>query len=467
MQQITCTFVLFAVALPRSEAHGYIYEPISMQDLTYRLRYEADWQPGMPESRRWEPGNARLAPGQSPEQPGASCGIGYQGESADPLYAEGLQTWQKWYVAGGLPVPSISPGAEVEVRANLNADHGGQAWFEIACSDKIAENIQWILLERAPSDRGHHYMPSNPRIYAWAFGDVSTDLGRSSVVTARWLVPASFSCPSGQAVGRWVWKVANTCNDIDNLGINTERFSMDEYRAVVNRFKQGQNVQGKCTSSPEQFLSCFVFRVSSDSNPTQQTTASTTRSATVPVLPTTIATTTTTTSTLAASTPWPVVCAPIGDCSPLAWCDQEDYVQWCAQEAVAGNCPNVFCQRVDPVPTAPLPISATTPAPTPAPTPVPSPSGQCPNAANNQCGGNGFSGATCCPDGHYCKVVSDYWSQCYSCQYFPDSACGTSLLSARVSRRHRFLGTALIQDGSAVGLEKKVIKLDELRNGEL
>merc|ERR1712217_720604 len=102
----------------------------------------------------------------------------------------------------------------------------------------------------------------------WAYGDVKGVDGRKAVITSRWTVPATFSCPTGRAVGRWIWKVANTCSDAGNLGINTETFRMEEYRDVVDAFRPGQNVQGQCANeSPEQFLSCFVFRVASSATP--------------------------------------------------------------------------------------------------------------------------------------------------------------------------------------------------------
>jgi hypothetical protein len=369
--------------------------------LTYLLRSHNGWQQGMPESRRWEPANARLAPGQRPVEAGDACGIGYSGETSDPLYASGLQTWKQWYDGAGVTAPSISPGVVLEVRAELAADHGGQAWLEIACSDIISEDLQWILLERAPADRSNHFMQSAPTAYAWAFGDVQPLDGRKAVVTSRWLVPATFSCPTGRAVGRWIWKVGNTCNDVDNLGINTGTFSLDEYKEVVSSFRHGQHVQGRCRGqSPEQFLSCFVFSVDSG---------------TAPVLP----------------RPAPP--------SPES-------------------------------PTTPSPMPAQLSAPAPqdplAGSQAPTPAQQCSNRAYSQCGGIGFTGAACCPDGHYCKRVSDHFSSCYSCQYFPDPACSASVLGSGAkrsvaSRRHLFLGTALVQSGVEIERDQVAEQMSE------
>jgi len=255
-------------------------------------------------------------------------------------------------------------------------------------------------LERAHSDRDHHFLPSSPSIYAWAFGDTEADVGRNTVLRSRWLVPSRFSCQTGRAVGRWVWKVANTCNDADNLGIKTEAFSMDEYRAVVNKFKRGQNVQGKCTSSPEQFVSCFVFAVASGVKPADGSIALTTR----------MAPTTTTIPETQAADPTTTILTTTATFSPT-----------------------------------PSPVASSDSA-RPSPTHTEQ---ECLNTAFSQCGGVGFRGTACCPNGHYCKRLNDFWWQCWSCEYFPDAACGRSLLgqgrNALASRKHNFLGTALLQ----------------------
>jgi len=457
--------LLTSALLPGASAHGYIYQPISLQYLTNLLK--VDWQAGMPESRRWEPGNARLAPGQHPLNAGDSCGIGYAGDVSDPIYAEGLPTWQKWFEGADIAVPKLAPGGEVEVRADLVADHGGQAWLQVACSDTISEDVDWILLERAPSDRGHHFMPSNPAIYAWAFGDVKALDGKKAVTTSRWLVPATFSCPTGRAVGRWIWKNANTCSDTDNVGIDTETFSMEEYRQVVSSFRQGQNVQGRCADvtgeSPEQFLSCFVFAVESSvappsslpvpapMPPTPAATAPTPAPLPAPVAPAVPAT----------PTPEPGAvqsrCAPIADCGSFPWCDQSAYAAWCSAQM---GCPAPFCKSE---PESEPESEAESEGESEAESETESSGSQCPNIAYGQCGGIGFSGAGCCPAGHYCKTISDYVSSCYSCESFPDPACSASLLSSdvklAVSRKHKFLANALIQE--EVAIERSVVVGEE------
>merc|ERR1711972_1109573 len=90
-----------------------------------------------------------------------------------------------------------------------------------------------------------------------------------------------------------------------------------------------------------------------------------------------------------------------------------------------------------------MPVEAPTPAPvasslSPSHSSTQTPSAQtCPNSGNSQCGGVSFSGSVCCPDGYYCKYLSDYWSQCYPCQYFPDPACGASLLGSGSKLKRR------------------------------
>eukprot|EP00931_Biecheleriopsis_adriatica_P019818 TRINITY_DN1339_c0_g1_i1.p1 TRINITY_DN1339_c0_g1~~TRINITY_DN1339_c0_g1_i1.p1 ORF type:complete len:605 (-),score=79.24 TRINITY_DN1339_c0_g1_i1:73-1695(-) len=185
-------------------------------------------------------------------------------------------------------------------------------------------------------------------------------------------------------------------------------------------------------------------------------------------------TTTATVQVPSTSTPNQPACVPLGD-PQATWCDMDKYIEWCAARR-SDSCTR-WCkssvQAPTPVPTpspSPTPVPTPSPSPTPVPSPVspvPSPSPSCANTANSQCGGQGFSGDVCCPEGHYCKELNAWWSQCYSCEYFPDPACQGSLLSksARLrkaaSRKRSFMGTALIQDASVLG-PASIVTSDEL-----
>merc|ERR1719350_1129572 len=161
---------------------------------------------------------------------------------------QGLDVWQKWYDQTNTPVPVLTPGTDMEVRVKVTAEHGGQAWMQIACGVDY-ENANWTHLERAQSDRSVGFLPSNPGIYSWKTGG-----GRNA---RYWHVPSSFYCPTGQAVGRWVWKTGNTCNDFKNLGrVKTESFLESESDA------NGGTHASACSGGggfPETFLACIDF----------------------------------------------------------------------------------------------------------------------------------------------------------------------------------------------------------------
>merc|ERR1719195_586825 len=106
-------------------------------------------------------------------------------------------------------------------------------------------------------------MPSNPAIYAWTQNEFN-DPGSA----AKWHVPSSFSCPSNQAVGRWLWKCSNSCNDANNIGRSTETFVREEYQDVVRAYNSEERILRTCASGVEMFISCFDFKVSSSASPT-------------------------------------------------------------------------------------------------------------------------------------------------------------------------------------------------------
>jgi hypothetical protein len=141
------TIAVFA-SLPTAMSHGWITTPVSRLEMAY-----SHYSSGMPDDP------LRYSP-QSSNGPN-SCG------AWDSDYAESKDTWQYFYALAGLDVPVWAPGADIEMKVKITADHGGQSWVMLSCADNVTEAGPWTYLERAASDRGHHYLPSSPHIYAW------------------------------------------------------------------------------------------------------------------------------------------------------------------------------------------------------------------------------------------------------------------------------------------------------------
>lgn len=265
--------------------------------------------------------------------------------------------------------------------------------MQIACGNEISENVNWTILERSASDRGHRFLPSNPGVYAWRVGAAS---GR---LVADFHVPSSFSCPTPMAVGRWLWKTGNSCNDYNNVGRKTETLVRSEVAAV------GSNHQ-PCGANPETFISCFDFRLEGPSSPTPAP-APTPTSAPTPTPP-----------------PTPPPPAPTPQLGCAACKNQcQDYCNsnhggvttsqcWgtpvynvckCrnGQSYLFAGCPceNSQCPA-DPNPPAPTPTQAPPPTP-PAPTPPgPTPPAPTPTAAPTQAPTQAPAPTLSCPECH-------------------------------------------------------------------
>jgi len=243
MWQFLAALALFA---SRVAGHGWVTHPMSKNEMASRLRNNHNnWPRGMPQEFRYGPDDCARR---------NVCG------ASSAASSRGLDVWQKWYDAAGLSVPVLTPGSDMRVDVTLTAEHGGQAWMMIACGVQFSENMNWTILERAQSDRSVGFLPSNPGIYTWTRG------GGGS---RYWHVPSWFSCPSGEAVGRWVWKTGNSCNDYNNLGTaRTESFSRSESNA------NGGTRAETCTSTwasgghPETFIACIDFRMNGSGTPT-------------------------------------------------------------------------------------------------------------------------------------------------------------------------------------------------------
>jgi len=217
----------------------------------------------MPQLFRWQPHSSNAGGNRGPPYASGagSCGA----DSAD--YARGLDLWQQWYDSTGTPVPELVPGSDMEVDVILTADHGGQAWLMIACGTEISEEVNWTVLERSMDDRQNNFMPSSPGAFAWGMDEFGSNGGYGEF-SNKYHIPASFSCPSDVAVGRWVWKNANQCNDANNVARKTDTFDMAEYADVVRTYDPSGRVLGVCGSAVEIFISCFDFKLSSSASPT-------------------------------------------------------------------------------------------------------------------------------------------------------------------------------------------------------
>lgn len=268
-------------------------------------------------------------------------------------YARGLDLWQKWYDSTGTPVPELVPGSDMVVRANLTADHGGQAWFMIACGTEFSEDVDWTFLERSLDDRDHHFMPSNPTIFAWETGEFAQTTG--GISTAKWHVPSSFSCTSDVAVGRWLSKNCNGCNDANNLARPTEPFVLEEFAAVVHAYDPSQNIQTVCTNvTAEMFHSCFDFKLASPPTSAPQPTPPTQAPTQAPA-PTTPAPA----PTQVPPSPAPTPPAAGGTCCWGGCAGGNCQGGWCgeSQGNCEGNCDGAWCPAA-----AGLAFSASTPS---------------------------------------------------------------------------------------------------------
>lgn len=232
--------------LPGVSAHGWVTSPVSKNELANK-----HFQDGMPGDFHYEPQSCNKGNGGGSMLQGKGYSCGAFGEA----YTEGLATWQKWYDATGVEVPHLVPGQDLQMQVKLTIDHGGQAWMMLSCDGDITEAAQWTFLERAAGDRRAHFLPSNPAMYAWA--PLEAQSLTDNVITTTWAVPQGFACPSGKAVGRWLWKTGNSCQDSRNVGRKTESFSLDELSAVYDAYEH--HWMGECAAPPETFISCMDF----------------------------------------------------------------------------------------------------------------------------------------------------------------------------------------------------------------
>lgn len=199
-------------------------------------------------------------------------------------------------------------------------------------------------------------------------------------IRARWFVPTDFSCPSGEVVGRWLWKTGNSCNDVLNVGRRTQTFKKEEFATVVHSFAPGVWVNEACTAPPEIFINCFDFTMSSTPGPVTRTTTTTTAAPSSTSF-TSVATTTrlrvtTTTTTVIDTTTIKSTCV---DASlPIAW--SGGGVHTCMTYEQRGS---DYCRHAE-LEAACCFCGGGVPEPTPSSTPKPMPETTT-TSANSQC----------------------------------------------------------------------------------
>jgi hypothetical protein len=211
------SFSLLLTFISVVAAHGWVSSPPSKNEMAYN-----HFQRGMPDSLRYEPQTSYWGnnAGNMLHGEGYSCG------AKEVAYTQGLKTWQNWYDEAKVDIPILTPGENITLHISITADHGGQAWFTVSCDDTINEHTNWTYLNRSMNDQEHHFMPSNPEIYAWDTDEAAKNNDR---ITASWDVPKDFNCTSGRVVGRWLWKTGSTCNDVNNIGRKTKTFKLHEF----------------------------------------------------------------------------------------------------------------------------------------------------------------------------------------------------------------------------------------------
>jgi len=237
----------------------------------------------------------------------------------------------------------------------------------------------------------------------------------ATIVEVEYQLPADFECPN--AVFSWIWHTPHLCIPKVVVDAGAE----NDVWKFCNKNLQGY--YGACATEwqDEIFTNCMDAEVVGD-GAAPSPPAATAR----PVVP-------------ADPAPAPAPgspqggCAPIGDCGVLGWCDQDKYASWCSGHS--SGCPAPFCKKEEGAKPAPVPNPVPNPAPTPGST------GRCVPTLESYYTDESIYGPIC-------KQMGEVGA----CTGHPGCKLTTSLLAT--SKRHSFLGNALLQTGSAVDFGK-------------
>eukprot|EP00929_Paragymnodinium_shiwhaense_P052443 TRINITY_DN2626_c0_g3_i1.p1 TRINITY_DN2626_c0_g3~~TRINITY_DN2626_c0_g3_i1.p1 ORF type:complete len:455 (-),score=58.81 TRINITY_DN2626_c0_g3_i1:374-1738(-) len=353
-----------------------------------------------------------------------------------------------------VPTPvqrTYQAGEIVEFRVGVNAHHKGHYEFRICdmaldgtklgSADEGQACLNKWVLERAPVDSsscssgsakadcqpidekhpGRWYIPpanQGTMVAGASFHDENVPPAVSEYHVMKYKIPDGLSCT--QCTLQWYWSTGNSClYDADYLGPtgyfqrNAAAFQALGWKAedwcpfCVATWATCDNSCCKTGGSfGEEFWNCADIAVTASGNgPAPTTAAPSTVTATTTPAVTTATTTTQSIGSDCSARPGNLVSATDDKC--VAACRYMPADTWpCNQQ---GPCACAGGAQPSPIPN---PTPSPTPSPTTAPTTAPTPaSGSC-AAAWGQCGGNSWTGATCCVSGHICNRQSEWYSQC-------------------------------------------------------
>merc|ERR1719240_254682 len=232
----------------------------------------------------------------------------------------------------------------------------------------------------------------------------------ATIIDIEYQLPEDFECPN--AVFSWLWQTPHLCIPKEVADKRAE----NDFWKFCNRNLEGY--YGSCRSEweGEIFINCMDAEVSADeSTPSPSPLPSPSPSP----LP----------SPSPAPGPVEASCVPIGDCGVYDWCNQDEYVTWCAD--LGDSCPAPYCTATLPPSPAPAPMPSPVPAPSPTPTPSPSPDGTCVATLETY-----YTDAS---------IWEPYCAQVGASGVCPAPMCRMSVSMIARSKKHNFLGPSLLQ----------------------
>mmetsp|Transcript_100207 Transcript_100207/g.279172 ORF Transcript_100207/g.279172 Transcript_100207/m.279172 type:complete len:415 (-) Transcript_100207:423-1667(-) len=241
----------------------------------------------------------------------------------------------------------------------------------------------------------------------------------ATIVDIEYQLPADFGCPN--AVFSWIWHTPHLCIPKEVADKRAE----NDFWKFCNRNLQGFYAACRTEWQDEIFINCMDAEVIGDG-------AAPAPSPSPVRNPSPMPTSMPPSSPSPAPSTSPASCVPIGDCSAHQWCDQNGYVSWCSDQSA--SCPAPFCTSA--TSTSPLPAPVSPPVPMPTPVPSPTSSGTCVATLESY-----YTDADTWEP--YCARVGALGS-------CPSPMCKMSTSMLATGRRHRFLGTSLIQARTGV-----------------